>query len=286
LDAPAESTARHSLPGRQILPGAVRRMRGKGRDIASERRRRDWHGGCNARGAAGRKGGRSAIPEVVVPPIQLASDNIVPLRPPAPPERDPERVLEWALAAVAEAEQRVAELQARVAQLENLSMTDELTGLLNRRGFQIALRRALALARRGGPSGALLFADLDGFKQVNDRCGHLVGDEVLRRTGAALAARVRSTDSVARLGGDEFAVLLLGSSVAAARHKARSIAAAVGELSLEVAPLPAPLGVSFGIAAFRGDETEEALLRRADLAMYGRKRRRTPPQHRSPARAD
>jgi diguanylate cyclase (GGDEF)-like protein len=217
-------------------------------------------------------------PEVVVPSIQIVSDNIVPLRPPAPAERDPQHLLDWALAALAEVEQRAATLQARVNHLENLSATDELTGLLNRRGFLVALRRALALSRRGGPVGALLFADLDGFKKVNDACGHQTGDDVLRRVGAVLSARVRSTDSVARLGGDEFAVLMIGASISSARRKAKVLAASVGELSDELSCLPCPLGMSFGLASFHGDEREEDLLRRADLSMYGRKRRRVAPR--------
>jgi diguanylate cyclase (GGDEF)-like protein len=166
-------------------------------------------------------------------------------------------------------------LQARVNHLENLSVTDELTGLLNRRGFLAALRRATALTRRGGPAGAVLFGDLDGFKQVNDAFGHAVGDELLRRVGAALSERVRSTDSVARLGGDEFAVLLIGASMSSARRKANDLAAAVAELPVEPLSCPiGPLGISFGIASFHGDEREEDLLRRADLSMYGKKRRR------------
>ncbi|MBV9858835.1 MAG: GGDEF domain-containing protein, partial [Alphaproteobacteria bacterium] len=85
----------------------------------------------------------------------------------------------WALAAIEAAESRVEQLQARIDYLEGLSVTDELTGLCNRRGFATQVDRALAAARRGGPRGALLICDLDRFKQVNDRHGHATGDEVL-----------------------------------------------------------------------------------------------------------
>jgi GGDEF domain-containing protein len=136
------------------------------------------------------------------------------------PEHDSERLVDWALAAVADSEKRMAILQARIDYLEGLSMTDELTGLLNRRGFAGQLGRALAAARRSGPHGALLICDLDGFKAVNDQHGHAMGDAVLRHVTQLLMQHVRRTDAVARLGGDEFALLLVGASDAGAAQKA------------------------------------------------------------------
>ena len=111
----------------------------------------------------------------------------------------------------AQAEQRIAEQDARINQLESLSMTDELTGLLNRRGFSFGLNRALQSARRYSEEGILAFIDLDNFKPVNDTYGHEAGDLILRRTGEILTGNVRKTDLVSRLGGDEFAVLLVHS---------------------------------------------------------------------------
>ncbi len=109
-------------------------------------------------------------------------DNVVSLN--LPREADRQVVLDWAVATVAQAEQRVAALQARIEYLEGLSVTDELTGLLNRRGFLAQLERALAAARRGGPHGVLMICDLDDFKAINDRYGHLVGDDALCQTAA------------------------------------------------------------------------------------------------------
>src|SRR5579864_936382 len=87
-----------------------------------------------------------------------------------------EAVLTWALNSMAAAEQRVAELEARLAYVESLTVTDELTRLLNRRGFLAEFSRALDTARAGGPPGALMICDLDGFKAINDRHGHNAGN--------------------------------------------------------------------------------------------------------------
>src|ERR1700688_3292270 len=96
--------------------------------------------------------------------LERRTDNVIQLN--LPREADRQGVVDWAIATVTEAEHRVAALQARIEYLEGLSVTDELTGLLNRRGFLSHLDRALATARRGGPHGVLMMCDLDGFKQI------------------------------------------------------------------------------------------------------------------------
>jgi diguanylate cyclase (GGDEF)-like protein len=200
------------------------------------------------------------------------AQNVIQLK--LPPGAQGDEVMGWAMAQVAEAERRVAALQERIAYLESLSVTDELTGLLNRRGFVWELRRTLATAKRGGPHGILLMCDLDGFKGVNDCFGHAAGDEVLRRTGAVLSARTRRSDVVARIGGDEFAIVLVGASLAAARKKGQCLAASIAKSAADaVAGERIGIGVSFGYAAFAGEEGEEDLLAQADIAMYGAKRR-------------
>ena len=92
--------------------------------------------------------------------------RLIPAAPPGP--EDQPALLDWALAAAAAAEQRIADLEERLAYLEGLSVTDELTAVLNRRGFGLELTRAIAAASRGGPRGVLIVCDLDGFKAVND----------------------------------------------------------------------------------------------------------------------
>ena len=197
--------------------------------------------------------------------------NVVALK--LPPRADRQRVVDWAMAAVAEAEQRVRDMEARIAYLESLSMTDELTGLYNRRGFLFELERALASAKRSGEGGVLMLGDLDGFKQVNDGFGHNAGNEVLRQFGRMLASKVRRSDTVGRLGGDEFGVILVGASLGNGRRKAQTLATAVAGHDFFADGHKIALGASFGVVGFAGDEAPEEILGRADLAMYEDKRR-------------
>jgi diguanylate cyclase (GGDEF)-like protein len=211
-----------------------------------------------------------ALPE---PVLQQHRENVVRLKVPAGKRRD--EVMGWAIEQVAEAERRVAALQERIAYLESLSITDELTGLLNRRGFLWELQRTLATAKRAGPAGTLILCDLDGFKSVNDCWGHAAGDEVLRRVASALSARTRRSDVVARIGGDEFAIVLVGAGLTAARRKSQILAGKIVEAAAgAVVNERVSIGVSFGFAAFVGEEAEDDLLGQADLAMYGAKRRK------------
>ena len=181
-----------------------------------------------------------------------------------PADDDPGTLFEWAHAIKVAADERVIMLERRIAHLENLVGSDELTGLLNRRGFLDAFTRANAAAKRGGPGGVIVVCDLDGFKKVNDLAGHARGDELLRQIGAILHGKSRKMDAAARLGGDEFALMLVGVAPATARRKCQSLGHMIAALGL---------GASFGLAAFDGAASEEAVLHRADMAMYEDKRR-------------
>ncbi|MGO8914706.1 MAG: GGDEF domain-containing protein [Stellaceae bacterium] len=196
--------------------------------------------------------------------------RLVPI--PAPGPEDQPALLDWARAAAAAAEQRIADLEERLAYLEGLSVTDELTTVLNRRGFVLELTRAIAAAARGGPQGVLIVCDLDGFKAINDLYGHRTGNEVLRQVAAGLRRRIRKNDLVGRLGGDEFALLLIGASFANARRKCLSLTRALASSPPEIDGTPIPLSASFGLAQYDGGEDQEALLHRADMAMYVQKR--------------
>jgi len=178
-----------------------------------------------------------------------------------PPASDRSALKAWALSVAVAADRRISELEARLAHLEGLAVTDELTGALNRRGFLMEFSRAIDAARRGGPKGVVIICDLDGFKTVNDRLGHVFGDEVLRQVGSLLLRGVRKMDVVARLGGDEFALLLIGADLATAERAPRR-----NGLSI-------PLSASFGFAVYDGSEDEETVLHRADVTMYAEKRR-------------
>jgi diguanylate cyclase (GGDEF)-like protein len=191
-----------------------------------------------------------------------------------PPQADQTVLAEWARSIAAAAERRVAELEARLAYLEGLATTDELTSALNRRGFLIEFSRAVAATRRGGPPGAVIICDLDGFKAVNDGLGHGAGNSVLRQVAQFLMRRIRRMDVAARLGGDEFALLLIGASEASAQRKCQVLARALEAAPLQICGKTVALSASFGFAIFDGSEDEETVLHRADMAMYEEKRRR------------
>jgi diguanylate cyclase (GGDEF)-like protein len=187
--------------------------------------------------------------------------NLVP-----PADADHATLLAWANDLSAAAHDRVMTLEQRIAHLETMVSSDELTGMLNRRGFLGAFTRAHASAKRGGPAGVVVICDLDGFKQVNDLRGHAQGDEALRNVGNILRRQIRKMDAAARFGGDEFALMLVGVSMAPAKRKCQILAQEIGKIGL---------GASFGLAEFDGEESEDTVLHRADMAMYEEKRRNT-----------
>ena len=150
------------------------------------------------------------------------------------------------------------------------SLTDELTGLNNRRAFMEALESRFGQAMRSGRTGALLYIDLDNFKRVNDVHGHQRGDEVLKELANILATQTRVNDVVARLGGDEFGLWLDEVGRADATTKAVSLLEVSTVLEAYSGDDDHPLGVSIGIAAFdpQTGETLKQLIARADAAMY------------------
>ena len=160
------------------------------------------------------------------------------------------------------------EALAVATQLEEtrfLADHDPLTRLLNRR----ALLRELAASADEGRPVALVFLDVDNFKDVNDGHGHATGDRVLARFASLLVELVRSGDDAFRVGGDEFALLLRDAGEPEARDVVARIVAAIGT---NIDPLVRTLSASFGIAPSAGAEEPEALLRIADEAMYAAKR--------------
>jgi diguanylate cyclase (GGDEF)-like protein len=162
----------------------------------------------------------------------------------------------------------------RRIELRGEIVTDPLTGLSNARGIHDAITGAV---RHGAPF-CLLFLDLDNFKQVNDRFGHAVGDELLKRTGESLRLGVRTADLIGRLGGDEFVVVLAETPPDAAVMVARRLARNLDKIFAEhVAASSAGVSVSLGIAAYPIDgDSVDALLDRADKRMYVDKRTHKP----------
>ncbi|WP_143027093.1 GGDEF domain-containing protein [Rhodospira trueperi] len=161
----------------------------------------------------------------------------------------------------------------RYETIMTLSRTDALTGLLNRRAFLEDVERRHHRLERAQASSALLYLDLDNFKQVNDARGHAQGDRVLTMVADILGQRTRPTDLVARLGGDEFAVWLEDADDAVANQKARDFLEG-GALLLPMSGRPDhPLALSIGIAVCDPNRPEslETLIKRADSAMYAAK---------------
>ncbi|MEO9903253.1 GGDEF domain-containing protein [Nisaea sp.] len=184
---------------------------------------------------------------------------------------DTEIALRLAMIAMTEAENRIARQEKRITFLESLSVTDELTGLLNRRGFSDRLQNALAASKRQGLTGALLLIDLDKFKAVNDTYGHTAGDALLVTVARILQSRTRETDSIARLGGDEFAVIMPGANDDEAAARIAALDQELNTRTLQWNGSTIHLHASVGHDAYSQDDTETELLDRVDRAMYARK---------------
>src|SRR5467141_2030252 len=158
------------------------------------------------------------------------------------------------------------------AELGNLALTDELTGLYNRRGFLALAERQLKLGRRSGRGILLVFLDVDGLKQINDTFGHAEGDRTLIRAGGVLEKTFRESDVVARFGGDEFAVL----AIEASQHNQEIIAARLREnlRQMNDEDSGTAISLSWGVARFdpRSKTSIGQLMVQADQAMYDHKR--------------
>lgn len=183
-----------------------------------------------------------------------------------------EALLERALMYAAQAEQQIASQNARIEYLQDLSFTDELTGLFNRRGFSEQLRRTLAAARRFGHSGLLIYCDIDNFKDFNDAHGHCAGDAVLRHVAEISLQSLREIDTVARLGGDEFAMIVAQTQWQDGAKRAQTLQWALESTPCEFHDEMLPVKVSLGIEPYGPDDTPNELIRRADMAMYYVKR--------------
>ena len=188
-----------------------------------------------------------------------------------PYEQHGYRLADLAMEIAIEAQARLRENRRRIADLERLALTDELTGVLNRRGFETRLREVLSEARRHVETGVLIYVDLDDFKPVNDSFGHAAGDAVLRHMAEMLGRNVRDTDVVGRLGGDEFAVLMPRTGHANGWQRAaelkRRLVGSYASWNGEMIGISASLGVH----PFDGADEWKGVLSAADRAMYAAK---------------
>jgi diguanylate cyclase (GGDEF)-like protein len=166
---------------------------------------------------------------------------------------------------------RVAELEARVEQLDELAHQDSLINLPNRRGFMRALERFVDRAKRYDEPSAMLFVDLDGLKIINDTFGHKAGDEALIQVAQLLVDGVRRSDVVARIGGDEFGILLAYANETSAHETASRLVNVIADCDFMHEGDALPLSVAIGVAIVEADDCPQTIMARADEEMYRRK---------------
>lgn len=182
------------------------------------------------------------------------------------------RLIEWQL----QRSRLLRELRTQNQAFEASAHQDPLTGVLNRRGLEKELRKALAAFERSGTIFYAVFIDLDGFKQINDTFGHDAGDRFLIHVCHRLDEALREDDVLARVGGDEFVVLLRDQQSTAMQIediKKRLYAVLVGDYTIDDFVIPYE-GASMGYTKVKQGDSSEALLERADEAMYAEKRAR------------
>ena len=169
--------------------------------------------------------------------------------------------------------QDITERKRAEAALQSVSLADELTGLYNRRGFLAVAEQYIAGVHRSGKGLVVLYADLDGLKQINDTLGHMEGDRALMKTAEILKDTFRAADIIARLGGDEFTVLATVAQDENADILVNRLHEKLGKYNA-LGMCAYDLSISIGVARFDAEETRsiEEMLVRADAAMYENKR--------------
>lgn len=204
-------------------------------------------------------------------PVQEADGRALEIR---PDPAEAEAALRLALVAMTEAQRRIERQEKRIRELESLSVTDELTGLFNRRGFDMHLGKALAQSKRGERRGVVLMIDLDRFKQINDTYGHAAGDGFLQTVAAVLTADVRECDVVARLGGDEFAVLMTDLDRGSCASRAQALSDRLNGHAVDWNGTILPISASIGFVDYSAGDSPVRVLERADKLMYLQKNAR------------
>lgn len=165
----------------------------------------------------------------------------------------------------------ISQLHERVELLDRLAYQDVLIDLPNRRGFMRQLEAAIDRVSRYDDSAAMLFVDIDGLKMINDTFGHQAGDEALILVAQMLSDGVRKSDCVARLGGDEFGILLERADEGSATDTASRLVSMIASCEFCFQGTCLPLSVAIGITVIEPLDQPEAVMARADLAMYRHK---------------
>ena len=159
------------------------------------------------------------------------------------------------------------------AKMRHIAVRDQLTGLLNRRGFIEYGEKAFAAAQRRGTPLSIIMTDIDRFKFINDKFGHAAGDNALVHFARLMTESRRGEDVVARVGGEEFALLLPGTELRDAMALADQLCNKIGETPMDLTTVGLPMTSSFGVAAISKSDTDlDDMVRRADRALYRSKR--------------
>lgn len=176
---------------------------------------------------------------------------------------------------LAESRRQIGELKQCLETVRNESMTDQLTGIANRKKFSQTIERELAEAVEYNEELCIALADIDFFKRFNDTYGHQTGDQVLRLVAHTLKTNIKGRDLVARYGGEEFALILPKTSLDAAMKLCEQIRAAVQSRELMKRSTGEKLGrvtISLGVALYHRGESIDSLIHRADACLYAAKR--------------
>ena len=161
----------------------------------------------------------------------------------------------------------LADMRARLEEMELASERDALTGLPNRPSFMRALDRVVSQANRHGTPAALLYLDIDGLESINARHGHVAGDAALIHVGKLLDDLVRATDFAARVGGDEFAMILDHLDADSAIETAERIGRCIEDSPLDLGHGTLPIRAHIGVATILRGDTVEDVVRRGELTM-------------------
>lgn len=181
-------------------------------------------------------------------------------------------LLEYANRLIEAAETQINQQEERIQSLLALSVTDELTGLRNRRGFYESFMAELdRCTRKQSVGGLLVLIDLDNFKTINDTHGHPAGDACLRLVARTIADQVRAMDTCARLGGDEFVILLSNTTKEDAARRAQTLAWQLNNLALAWNGEEIPVRASLGLKSFGAGDNADKVFSEADLELYAAK---------------
>jgi len=165
---------------------------------------------------------------------------------------------------------KVTQLQHEIENITRISLTDELTGIPNRRGFNQAIHKIIEQAKTTQTSFVLCMVDIDFFKKINDHYGHLVGDSILRFLAKFLQKQTKGMDLIARIGGEEFILVLPETLYSSGLKVAQGMCQKLAKHPLQIAKRnqPISLNISIGVAAYQMGESLEDLIDRADKSLY------------------